>query len=147
MGGRRSDIEVQRYFEVLELEPNASPRQLKRAYRDMSQVWHPDRFKHDPRLYSMAEERMKEINEAYSYLRSAHSWHRFEGSQRRHRPRATSESRRRQDVSLGLVEIAYFVAGTAIMLIAYRLFRFWSTALVPFVIYWLRGMYKRHKAA
>jgi hypothetical protein len=41
---------------------------LKAAHRDLTKVWHPDRFLHDPRLQEKAQEKLKEINEAYEQL-------------------------------------------------------------------------------
>lgn len=38
--------DMKRYYEILELEPGASPEEVKRAYRDLVKVWHPDRFSH-----------------------------------------------------------------------------------------------------
>jgi curved DNA-binding protein CbpA len=61
---------LDRYYESLELEPGASPEQVKQAYRDLARVWHPDRFSHDARLQQRAEEKLKEINDAYEHLRS-----------------------------------------------------------------------------
>lgn len=58
------------YYEILGLEPGASPDKVRHAYRDLVQVWHPDRFEHNPRLRKKAEERIKEINEAYGRLNS-----------------------------------------------------------------------------
>ena len=60
----------ERYHETLGLRPGATRDELKTAYRDMAKVWHPDRFAHDPRLQSMAQEKLKEINEAYKQLTS-----------------------------------------------------------------------------
>ncbi|HYN85424.1 MAG TPA: J domain-containing protein [Pyrinomonadaceae bacterium] len=60
----------ERYHETLGLRPGATREELKTAYRDMAKVWHPDRFAHDPRLQSMAQEKLKEINEAYKQLTS-----------------------------------------------------------------------------
>lgn len=45
-------------------------RELKAAHRDLAKVWHPDRFQHDPRLQEKAQEKLKEINEAYDLLSS-----------------------------------------------------------------------------
>src|SRR4029079_15571064 len=45
-------------------------RELKAAHRDLAKVWHPDRFVHDPRLQEKAQEKLKEINEAYDLLSS-----------------------------------------------------------------------------
>ncbi len=51
-------------YGVLGLSKNASPDELKRAYRKMSKEWHPDKHKGD----KAAETKFKEINEAYETL-------------------------------------------------------------------------------
>jgi TonB family protein len=53
---------------ILEVAPGASSDEIKQAYRDLSKVWHPDRFSNDPRLQEKAEERIKQINLAYRRL-------------------------------------------------------------------------------
>ena len=63
-----------RFYEVLGVRPGASRQELKTAYRDLTKVWHPDRFAHDPRLQKKAEEKIKEINEAYDQLISLKIW-------------------------------------------------------------------------
>jgi hypothetical protein len=55
-------------YEVLGVKPGVSNRDLKAAHRDLAKVWHPDRFLHDPRLQQKAQEKLKEINEAYELL-------------------------------------------------------------------------------
>lgn len=55
-------------YELLGVKPGVSPTELKAAYRDLAKVWHPDRFSHDPRLQTKAQEKLKEINEAYEQL-------------------------------------------------------------------------------
>src|SRR5436190_1650533 len=65
MRGRSLD----HYFHLLGIDPSASPEELKRAHRDLAQVWHPDRFTANPRLQKMAQEKLREINEAYTVLR------------------------------------------------------------------------------
>jgi len=62
--------ELDKYHELLGLAPGASDQELKEAYRDLAKVWHPDRFSHDPRLQQKAQEKLKEINEAYVGLTS-----------------------------------------------------------------------------
>jgi len=61
---------IQRYFEILELGSKASSDEVKQAYRDLVNVWHPDRFPGNPRLKQKAEEKLKEINEAYERVLS-----------------------------------------------------------------------------
>jgi len=60
-------------YQVLGIDPSASPEEVKRAHRDLVQVWHPDRFMANPRLQKLAQEKLLEINEAYDRLRSPSS--------------------------------------------------------------------------
>ena len=49
----------------------ATRAEIKAAYRDLTKVWHPDRFGvDDERLRRKAEAQMKEINRAYAHLES-----------------------------------------------------------------------------
>ncbi len=62
------DENTVRYFQVLNLEPTASAEEIYQAYRDMARVWDPQRFSHSPRLEMKAEEKLREIIEAYHAL-------------------------------------------------------------------------------
>lgn len=62
---------LSQHFEELELDPGASLEEIKQAYRDLLQVWHPDRYSHSQRLHQRAEERTKRINAAYDALSRA----------------------------------------------------------------------------
>lgn len=62
--------DLDQFYETLGLSPGASQHDVKEAFRDLAEVWHPDRFAHDPRLQQKAEEKLKEINEAYEHLRN-----------------------------------------------------------------------------
>jgi hypothetical protein len=55
---------------VLALRPGASSVEIKEAYRVLVKVWHPDRFGSDPELRVEAEDRLKQINQAYAVLQS-----------------------------------------------------------------------------
>jgi hypothetical protein len=57
-------------LDVLGLKRGASAVEIKEAYRDMVKVWHPDRFGSDARLRRKAEDKLKEINDAYRVLQS-----------------------------------------------------------------------------
>lgn len=60
---------MNRYYEILGLQPGSSPADVKQAYRTLAKTWHPDRFTHDPVLKRQAEEKLKAINEAYHQLK------------------------------------------------------------------------------
>jgi len=62
-------MNVKRYLEILELQPGASLEELNQAYKDLVNIWHPDRFAHNPRLKGKAEKKLKEVNQAYEALR------------------------------------------------------------------------------
>lgn len=63
-------MDIKRYFEILELQPGASIDELNQAYKDLVNIWHPDRFSKNPRLKQRAEEKLKEVNQAYETVKS-----------------------------------------------------------------------------
>lgn len=65
--------DLSKAYELLGVKPGVSSRELKAAHRDLAKVWHPDRFVHDPRLQEKAQEKLKEINEAYELISSGKS--------------------------------------------------------------------------
>ena len=62
--------DLSKAYELLGVKPGVSMRELKAAHRDLAKVWHPDRFLHDPCLQEKAQEKLKEINEAYELISS-----------------------------------------------------------------------------
>jgi curved DNA-binding protein CbpA len=74
------------YYRVLDLQPGASMAEIKTAWRDLAQVWHPDRFTGNERLQKKAEETLKEINEAYHRLAKADSSSDAQRAESRYRP-------------------------------------------------------------
>ena len=63
-------MDIKRCFEILELNPDASIDEVKQAYKDLVNIWHPDRFPTNPRLKQKAEKKLKEVNQAYETLKS-----------------------------------------------------------------------------
>lgn len=60
--------EMNKYYEILGLNPGASEEEIKEAYKDLIKVWHPDRFSDNERLKEKANEKLKEIILAYKNL-------------------------------------------------------------------------------
>lgn len=54
-------------YSVLGVNPKASDEEVKRAYRELARKYHPDNYQNNP-LADLAEEKMKEINEAYDAI-------------------------------------------------------------------------------
>ncbi len=54
-------------YEVLGVSKNASLDEIKEAYKSLIKKYHPDKYQNNP-LADLAQEKIKEINEAYDYL-------------------------------------------------------------------------------
>lgn len=64
--------DLRTWYAVLELEEGASPESVDRAYRELSRVWHPDRFASDsPSMQERAQRKQQEVNAAYERLVAA----------------------------------------------------------------------------
>jgi len=56
-------------YKILEVEPNASSNEIKRAYRNMVKKYHPDKLRgQDPAMIKGAEEKFREVQKAYETL-------------------------------------------------------------------------------
>lgn len=62
-------LDTTQAYRVLGLAPGATVDEVKTAYRDLAQVWHPDRFPDNNRLREKAQLNLQRINEAYALLR------------------------------------------------------------------------------
>ena len=59
-------------YSVLGVSPNASDEEIKKAYRELARKYHPDNYQNNP-LADLAEEKMKEVNEAYDAINKMRS--------------------------------------------------------------------------
>jgi len=89
MARARGDVD---YYAVLGLAPSATEEAIRRTYRRLALQWHPDRNRGDAR----AEERFKEISEAYAVLMDPAKRQAWESA--RHAGSAGGFSQSREDV-------------------------------------------------
>lgn len=54
-------------YEVLGVSENATEEEIKKAYKELVKKYHPDRYQDNP-LADLAEEKLREVNEAYDIL-------------------------------------------------------------------------------
>ena len=54
-------------YKVLGIPSSASDDEIKKAYRELAKKYHPDNYVNNP-LKDLADEKMKEINEAYDQI-------------------------------------------------------------------------------
>ncbi len=80
---------------VLGVSPNATDAEIKKAYRELARKYHPDNYQDNP-LADLAEERMKEINEAYDTLTKQRSGQRSTGGYQQQYRQETRYQQRQQ---------------------------------------------------
>ena len=59
-------------YKVLGVSPTATDDEIKTAYRELAKKYHPDNYANSP-LADVAEEKMKEVNEAYDEIQKMRS--------------------------------------------------------------------------
>lgn len=65
-----SGMNIRQCYAVLELPMRSPLDEVKLSYKDLVQVWHPDRFTHSPRLQEKAANKLQQLNEAYDTLKN-----------------------------------------------------------------------------
>lgn len=59
------------YYEVLDVSRTATQKDIRRAYLELAQIYHPDRLRSmRQNVRKRAEDKMKMINKAYTVLRN-----------------------------------------------------------------------------
>lgn len=59
-------------YEVLGIKEGASKEEIQRAYKELVKQYHPDQYGDNP-LRKLAEDKLRDINEAYETLKSSHN--------------------------------------------------------------------------
>ncbi len=67
-------VKFKDYYEILGIDRKASADEVKAAYRKLARKYHPDANKNDPK----AEEKIKELNEAYEVLKDPEKRSRYD---------------------------------------------------------------------
>ncbi len=74
------------YYHILGLEKNASPSEIKKAYRNKAKTLHPDK-----NTSANAEEEFQELNEAYMVLSDEHKRNLYDSGKKVDQPTFTQE--------------------------------------------------------
>ena len=61
---------MKKYYDILGLNMTASIEEVEQAYKELSEVWHPQTYQNLPRYRRKAEIKSREINEAYERVRT-----------------------------------------------------------------------------
>ncbi|MDO4518084.1 MAG: J domain-containing protein [Bacillota bacterium] len=87
-------------YKVLGINENATEAEIKEAYRALARKYHPDKYANNP-LADLAEEKMREVNEAYDMLMKGNSGGNSYGGSG-----SANFSQIRQDIDMGKLDSA-----------------------------------------
>ena len=87
---------MKNHYQILEVEPDAPPDQIREQYLFLIQAWHPDKFP-NPAQKTKAEEKTKDINAAYEILRDAGKRAEYDRSTRASKPYQEQQYRRQAE--------------------------------------------------
>lgn len=104
-------------YEVLGINEGASEEEIKKAYRELVKKYHPDQYQDNP-LSALAEEKLREANEAYESLvksgRSS-SGYRSRGrtAKNNYEPQSEYFKQVRDHINRGQIELAEEMLGSS----------------------------------
>jgi hypothetical protein len=64
-----SDMDTAKAMQILGLDGNPSPTDIKKAYREQVKIWHPDRYSEGSALQRLAEKNIQDANLAYAHIK------------------------------------------------------------------------------
>ena len=62
--------EILQCYALLGITHTATPEEVKKAYRNLAKIWHPDRCTNNPAQKAKAEVEIKKINQAYATIKA-----------------------------------------------------------------------------
>ena len=62
--------EILQCYALLGITHTATPEEVKKAYRNLAKIWHPDRYTNNPAQKAKAEVEIKKINRAYATIKA-----------------------------------------------------------------------------
>jgi len=96
-------MDIRRSFEILELHHTATEAEARQAYKDIVNVWHPDRFGNNQRLKQKAEKKLQEINAAYETVKGFLQNHDHDGTKIHENATSISKTEIAAEISTGIV--------------------------------------------
>jgi curved DNA-binding protein CbpA len=90
--------EYEKYFRILDLDVGASKEGVKKAFRELSHIWHPDNHMGKPsNVQNRATEKFKEISNAYQVLNGYLSAEEKKKAEQDQRERAEKEQKQQKE--------------------------------------------------
>src|SRR6186713_20205 len=96
---QQNQIHMKSYYDILEVEPDATPDQIREQYLFLIQAWHPDKFP-NPAQKTKAEEKTKDINAAYEVLHNSVRRAEYDRNTHSSMPHPEREYRRQEDAQV-----------------------------------------------
>ena len=97
-------------YRLLGVPPESSPLHIRRAYRELTRTWHPDKFPPGSHHHEYAAERMHDLKEAFDVIRHAPLRYQF-ATIRAEDSTPERTARRQQQITARLEYTVRIVAG------------------------------------